>query len=168
MSLDDSWVFTSAAPGRNGSTAFTNTAKNRDSLEPCPSRIPDASCVHRDVSNARRGGDNAFAAERGHPVFPVRLPSNTISLSVGELDPGKATSDHRHAYESLVYVLEGEGFTMMEGRRFDWRAGDAFYTPPWCWHQHFAAEGSRVRYLTATNMPLLHAMGQTVLREEAK
>jgi quercetin dioxygenase-like cupin family protein len=167
MSHDSCWAVEASAP-KNGSMAFTNTAKNRDSLEPVPSRLPDGRCLHRDVANANRGGDNSFAAERGHPVFPVKLPSNTVSLSVGELAPGKATSNHRHAYESLVYVLEGEGYTIMEGQRFDWRVGDAFYTPPWCWHQHFAAPGSHVRYLTATNMPLLHSMGQTVLREEER
>ena len=65
-------------------------------------------------------------------------------------------------------MLEGEGHTIIEGRRFEFRAGDAFYTPPWCWHQHFAADGSAVRYLTATNMPLLESIGQTVLREEER
>jgi gentisate 1,2-dioxygenase len=54
----------------------------------------------------------------------------------------------------------------MEGRRLDWKAGDAVYTPPWCWHQHFATDQCRVEYLTATNMPMLHAIGQTLLREE--
>lgn len=149
----------------NGSAAFADTSKNANGLTPRPAKMPDASCVHHDV--AKRGGENAFAAERGHPVFPVRLPSTSVSLSVGELAPGAETSNHRHGYESLVYVLEGEGYTIMEGERYDWRAGDAFYTPPWCWHQHVAAPGSHVRYLTATNMPLLQAMGQTVLREEA-
>jgi gentisate 1,2-dioxygenase len=120
--------------------------------------------MHRAIVS--HDGDNAFAVERGHPVFPVRLPSTSVSLSIGELSSGSATSNHRHAYESLVYVLEGEGYTIMEGVRYDWRAGDAFYTPPWCWHQHFALPSSHVRYLTATNMPLLQSQGQTVLREE--
>jgi gentisate 1,2-dioxygenase len=73
-------------------------------------------------------------------------------MSIGVLAPGASTSNHRHAYESLVYV--------------SWEAGDAFYTPPWCWHQHFATDGAPVTYVTATNMPMLHALGQTVLREE--
>lgn len=33
-------------------------------------------------------------------------------------------------------------------------------------HQHFAAMDGDVEYLTATNKPMLHAIGQTVLREE--
>lgn len=146
------------------SESFVDVRRNRDSLEPEPAAPVDERCVHRRVTQA--GGDNGFSGERGHPVFPVRLPSNTVSLSVGDLAPGARTSNHRHAYEALIYVIAGEGYTIMEGKRFDWEAGDAVYVPPWCWHQHVAAPGSEVRYLTATNMPLLHGLGQTVLREE--
>jgi len=150
----------------NGSSSFVDTAKNANGLTPRPARKPDSACVHRNVMGAAGGGNNAFASERGHPVFPVRVPSTTVSFSVGVLDPGAATSNHRHGYESLVYVLEGEGHTIMEGVRYDDTATAEIYTPPWCWHQHVAAEGSHVKYLTATNMPLLQSMGQTVLREE--
>ncbi len=113
------------------------------------------------------GVAHAFSAERGHPVYPVRLPGRAVSLSVGVLEPGAATTRHRHAYESLILVLAGHGHTIIEDRRFEWQAGDAIYTPPWCWHVHVAGD-ARVEYVTATNMPALEAMGQTVLREEAR
>jgi gentisate 1,2-dioxygenase len=60
-------------------------------------------------------------------------------MSVGHLAAGAATSNHRHAYEALTYILEGTGYTVIEGRRFDWQAGDALYIAPWCWHQHCAS-----------------------------
>lgn len=153
-----------AASRSGGSGAFSDATRNRSGLVPRPARAPDATCVHRGVTEA--GGSHRFSEERGHPVFPVQLPSTSVSLSVGLLAPSAATSNHRHAYESLVYVLEGEGHTVMEGATYAWRAGDAIYTPPWCWHQHVASSAGPVRYLTATNMPLLEAIGQTVLREE--
>lgn len=146
------------------SSAFVDVSRNSNGLNPRPARAPSEACVHRGVVAEQA---NAFSRERGHPVFPVKLPSECVSMSVGELAPGAGTTNHRHAYESLVYVLEGSGYTMLEGQRFDFSAGDAFYTPPWCWHQHFASAQGRVRYLTATNMPILDKMGQTVIREEA-
>jgi quercetin dioxygenase-like cupin family protein len=156
---------TSGAPDANSqSGAFVDTDRNRNSLEPRPAKVPDQSCLHRQVTGA--GDNNTFSGERGHPVFPVRLPSNTVSLSIGDLGPGARTSNHRHAYESLIYVIAGKGYTLVEGQQFDWQAGDALYVPPWCWHQHVAAQDSDVRYLTATNMPMLHTLGQTVLRQE--
>jgi hypothetical protein len=108
------------AAGGTSSGAFTDTNKNRDSLVPVPARAPDAACVHRGVVSAEVA--KAFSGERGHPVYPIRLPSNTVSLSIGDLAPSAQTSNHRHAYESLVYVIEGEGHTDVEGQRFEWRA----------------------------------------------
>lgn len=157
---------TTTKPRREGpaDAAFTDTRKNREGLSPIPARPADAACVHQQVLG---GSALAFSLERGHPVHPVRLPSTTVSLSIGELAPGASTTNHRHAYESLLYILAGRGHTIMEGQRFEWCAGYAIYTPPWCWHRHVAAEDSPlVQYVAATNMPLLHALGQTVLREE--
>ncbi|WP_428267000.1 cupin domain-containing protein [Haliangium sp.] len=146
------------------SESFVDIDRNRNTLVPRPAGRVDESCLHRQVM--RTGEDNGFSDQRGHPVYPVRIPSKSVSLSVGVLHPGTKTSNHRHAYESLIYITEGSGYTIMEGQRFPWQAGDALYVPPWCWHQHVAAEDTAAQYLTATNMPLLDQLGQTVLREE--
>lgn len=147
-----------------GSAAFVAVGENRDSLEPVavPASGP---IVHRRVCEDREARE--FSASRGHPVFPVKLPSTTVSFSVGELEPSAAASNHRHAYESLLFILEGEGWSIIEGERVEWAAGDAIYVPPWNWHQHFASDRGRVRYLTGTNLPLLVRLGQTVVRQEA-
>ncbi|MCG8419431.1 MAG: cupin domain-containing protein [Proteobacteria bacterium] len=146
------------------SESFVDVAKNRNSLEPRPSRMPDDSCVHRRVTDT--GDNNEFSGQRGHPVFPIRLPSASLSLSIGELAANAITSNHRHAYESLIYIIEGCGYTVMQGQRYEWQAGDAIYVPPWCWHQHGASAEGPAQYITATNMPLLDNLGQTVLRQE--
>ncbi len=143
---------------------FTDVTRNTNGISPRPAQPPDDGCLHAGVVTS--GAAAAFSSQRGHPVFPVRLPGRSVSLSIGVLDPGASTTNHRHAYEALVLILAGQGHTVIEGRRFDWRAGDAIYTPPWSWHQHVASDGSRVEYVTATNLPALEAMGQTVLREE--
>jgi quercetin dioxygenase-like cupin family protein len=150
--------------GAFDSGSFTDETTNRCGLEPAPLVMPVEKLVHRGVCDGAEAP--GFSATRGHPVFPVRLPSLSISYSVGELAPGAATSNHRHAYESLIYVLEGEGWSVIQGARVDWREGDAFFVPPWNWHQHFSDGRRRVRYLTATNLPLLSRLGQTALREE--
>ena len=71
---------------RIASESFTNTKQNRDSLTPVPSRPPGPDCVHRDVTKVDTLAAE-FSAQRGHPVYPIRLPSNTVSLSIGDLDP---------------------------------------------------------------------------------
>lgn len=155
------------AANRIASESFTNTNQNRDSLQPVPSRVVGPDCFHRDVTKVDAPAAD-FSRERGHPVYAIKLPSNTVSLSIGDLDPGASTSNHRHAYESLIYVISGRGYTITEGQRFDWKEGDAVYVPPWCWYQHFADPKESARYITATNLPMLRQIGQTVVREEER
>lgn len=148
------------------SDRFTDPARNRDGLEPRPSRGPVPELLHTAVVST--GAALAFSRERGHPVYPVRVPACSLSMTVGVLEPGARTVNHRHAYEAVMLVLAGHGHSVVEGRRFDWKAGDALYAPPWCWHQHIADADCRVEYVTATNMPMLESLGQTVMRQEER
>jgi pyrroloquinoline quinone (PQQ) biosynthesis protein C/quercetin dioxygenase-like cupin family protein len=146
-----------------GSSSFVDTTRNQDSLEPRPVEVEPGELIHRQVG--RGGAAEEFSRSRGHPVYEVSLPSRSMSFSIGELAPSQATSNHRHAYETLIYVLQGSGWSVIEGRRVEWRTGDALYVPPWNWHQHFAGDEKSV-YLSGTNLPLLNQLGQTVVRQE--
>jgi quercetin dioxygenase-like cupin family protein len=127
--------------------------------------LPDR-LVHRDVEKTALEAD--FSAQRKHPVFVVDLPSRTISLTIGGLEPGQTTSKHRHTYETILYVLEGEGFTMIEDQRVEWKAGDAVYIPVWAWHQHTNRSArNRCRYVACENAPLMQNLNAAV-REEAR
>jgi quercetin dioxygenase-like cupin family protein len=126
--------------------------------------LPDK-LVHRQVERSPR--DESFSRARKHPVFVVDLPSRVLSMTIGGLEPGQVTSKHRHTYETILYVLEGEGFTQIEDRRVEWKAGDAVYIPVWAWHQHTNLSASRsCRYIACENAPMLQNLG-VALREEA-
>jgi quercetin dioxygenase-like cupin family protein len=124
--------------------------------------VPDR-LVHREVERVAR--DDKFSAERKHPVFVVDLPSKVLSMTIGGLAPHQSTNRHRHTYETLIYVLDGEGFTMVEDRKVAWKAGDAIYVPVWAWHQHTCTGDSPCRYLACENAPMLQNLG-VALREE--
>jgi quercetin dioxygenase-like cupin family protein len=52
-------------------------------------------------------------------------------------EPGTAGGDHAHM-EAHLYVLQGEGYTVIDGVRHPWRAGSAIQIPgPQSRHQHF-------------------------------
>jgi gentisate 1,2-dioxygenase len=122
--------------------------------------------IHRQVTAAR--ADASFSAERKHPVHLVDLPSRTLSLTVGGLVPGGRSGRHRHNYETILYVLKGEGVTVIEDQRISWRAGDAVYIPVWAWHHHEnASSHGPCEYLACENAPLLQNLGEIALREEA-
>jgi quercetin dioxygenase-like cupin family protein len=122
--------------------------------------------IHRQVERTNR--DDPFSRERKHPVFVVDLPSRVISMTIGGLEPGQTTSKHRHSYETVIYVLEGEGVTVIEDRAVEWAAGDAVYIPVWAWHQHTnKSTSTSCRYVACENAPMLQNLGVAVREEEA-
>jgi hypothetical protein len=53
---------------------------------------------------------------------------------------------HRHQGGLAIYVLEGEGYTVVDGQRYDWEAGDLLLLPikpGGCEHQHFNKDPDR-------------------------
>jgi gentisate 1,2-dioxygenase len=128
-------------------------------------KLPDK-LIHKKVESTNL--DEGFSKERKHPVFVVDLPSIALSMTIGGLDPGQSTNRHRHTYETVIYILEGHGYTLIEDRRVDWEAGDAIYVPVWAWHQHHNLSLSEsCRYVAAENAPLLQNLGGIAIREES-
>lgn len=125
--------------------------------------MPDK-LAHPNVESAGEHGE--YSNVRKHPVFFVDLPSHAISMTIGWLDPGQSSNRHRHTYETMLYVLEGEGYSYIGGKRVDWKAGDAVYIPVWAWHNHVNTGEGRARYLACENAPMLQNMGGIALREE--
>jgi quercetin dioxygenase-like cupin family protein len=122
--------------------------------------------IHKRVETTNL--DQQFSTERKHPVFVVDLPSIALSMTIGGLDPGQSTNRHRHTYETIIFVIEGKGYTMVEDRRVDWEAGDAIYVPVWAWHQHFNLSSTEsCRYIASENAPLLQNLGGIAIREES-
>jgi uncharacterized cupin superfamily protein len=59
------------------------------------------------------------------------------------------SSSHRHSHtEAMLYALEGSGYSEVDGKRYDWVAGDAVYVPPkMTVHEHFNESSERTRTL---------------------
>jgi quercetin dioxygenase-like cupin family protein len=59
------------------------------------------------------------------------------------------TRSHRHTHtEAMLYVLEGSGYSEIDGKRYDWEAGDAVHVPPrMTLHEHFNDTDARTRTL---------------------
>lgn len=69
--------------------------------------------------------------------------------------PGAESQKHAHMNSAVFYILEGEGYDIHDGRRIDWKAGDAVIVEPGCVHQHFnASETEFARMLVIKAKPL--------------
>ena len=120
--------------------------------------------LHRNVRSQFHG---RFSQERRHGVAIVDLPSRTLSVTIGHLEPKQSTRLHRHNYETVLYIVRGRGFTMVEDRKIEWQAGDAVYVPVWAWHRHENTDPENdAEYLACENAPLLQNLSGIALREE--
>lgn len=52
-------------------------------------------------------------------VYPeTGLDAKTLCMGLVEIDPGKASPQHRHNCEEVYYVLDGEGVLELEGKSY--------------------------------------------------
>ena len=96
----------------------------------------------------------------GGPVMP------TIGASMQLLRPGEATQAHRHTGSFIYQVAKGSGYSVINGKRFDWTERDIFCVPSWAFHEHANASASDDAVLFCFNdLPVMHSLG--LYREEA-
>ena len=77
--------------------------------------------------------------------------SGTTMLA--EIPRGWHTGKHSHG-EEAVYIVEGQGFSVIEDLRYDWETGSCLFIPFGAAHQHFNSGEKTVRYLSAMALPL--------------
>jgi gentisate 1,2-dioxygenase len=94
---------------------------------------------------------------------PVML---TMGASMQRLAPGEATLAHRHTGSYLYQVAKGRGYSVINGRRFDWQERDIFCVPSWAWHEHAnLSEDEDACLFCLNDLPVIRATG--LYREQA-
>jgi len=106
-----------------------------------------------------------------HFIEPVDGLGQTLHLHLEEYAPGGRTQKHGHVNEAAFYILDGKGYEIHDGIRYDWQAGDIVIVHNNCVHQHFnASEREPARSLVLKTKPMYLFMNMlfqhTVEREE--
>jgi gentisate 1,2-dioxygenase len=90
----------------------------------------------------------------------------TIGASMQMLRPGEQTKTHRHTGSFVYQCCKGGGYSVINGRRFDWRERDIFVVPSWMYHEHANASSSDDACLFCFHdLPAIRALG--LYREQA-
>ncbi|MDE3073994.1 MAG: cupin domain-containing protein [Chloroflexota bacterium] len=113
--------------------------------------------------------ENARHGRRAFISDPDVLGSSvqTMNTFLSEIPPGGFNGRHRHFNEALIYILQGRGYSIIDGQRYDWEQGDSISVPLYAWHQHFNADPDKpVLYLGCTNVPLLRKMGLNKIEDD--
>jgi len=94
-----------------------------------------------------------------HYVEPKDGISQLFHLHVEEYGPGGKSQKHGHVNEAMFYILDGAGYEIHDGIRYDWKAGDVAIVHNNCVHQHFNADPERpARALVIKTKPMFMFM----------
>ncbi len=98
----------------------------------------------RDMPRVRKAKDIKFIdgpqAYTRHYVEPKDGITQTFHLHLEEYGPGGKSQKHGHVNEAAFYILDGKGYEVHDGIRYDWKAGDIAIVHQNCVHQHFNAD----------------------------
>jgi gentisate 1,2-dioxygenase len=101
-------------------------------------------------------GPQAFSR---HYIEPVDGVTQTLHIHLEEYSPGGRNQKHGHVNEAAFYILDGEGYEIHDGIRYDWKAGDVAIVHNNCVHQHFNASPTKpARALVLKTKPMFMFM----------
>ena len=90
-----------------------------------------------------------------HYVEPKDGITQLFHLHIEEWGPGARSQKHGHVNEAAFYILDGEGYEIHDGIRYDWKAGDIAIVHNNCVHQHFNASSTKpARALVLKTKPM--------------
>src|SRR5699024_7246452 len=91
--------------------------KLMETIEADDSENGAVSLVHKDT------GDQASVS-----------PSLNVVTQV--FKPGVCDAEHRHSNVALFLVFEGEGYSIIDNAKIEWKKGDHVLAPAWAPHKH--------------------------------
>jgi quercetin dioxygenase-like cupin family protein len=113
----------------------------------------------RSVPRVRKAKDIGFIdgpqCFSRHYVEPKDGITQTFHMHLEEYAPGASSQKHGHVNEAAFYILDGKGYEIHDGVRYDWEAGDIAIVHNNCVHQHFnASKDKPARALVIKTKPM--------------
>jgi len=112
--------------------------------------------LHDTARRMRRG---VYAGRDGD------TPTLTSDAAVHEIQPGVVSTVHRHSWDATLFIVEGSGWTEIDGRRFDWKPWDALHLPSNAWHRHGNDGDKPARFMSFSSEPIVEALGMAVVED---
>jgi quercetin dioxygenase-like cupin family protein len=152
---------TSPAPAETGNESHYHSKKDRVFVRSIQGQysLKEELAKLRAMPRVRKGSEIKFTdgpqAFSRHYVEPKDGITQTFHLHLEEYGPGGRSQKHGHVNEAAFYILDGEGYEIHDGVRYDWQAGDIAIVHNNCVHQHFNASNTKpARALVIKTKPM--------------
>ncbi len=160
--------------GNDNSLARYSSGGLLPAWDPAPS-TPHTPMCRYPLEQAKAALDRLAAAEAGSPYDGIILEYTnpvtggpvmpTIGCYIQLLRPGEHTECHRHTSCVCYLVVEGSGYTVIDGQRLDWEEKDVISVPGWAFHEHVNSSDRPAILFSLTDIPVKRSLGY--YREQA-
>jgi gentisate 1,2-dioxygenase len=103
------------------------------------------------------------------PVIGSNQKTFRFWINRGPIDRGalgNRTLGHRHTVEAVIYIKQGHGYSVIDGVKYPWTAGDLICVPVFAWHLHFNELDVPLIHLAATTGPLSMYQGIAIYEDD--
>ncbi len=109
--------------------------------------------VYKSKDKPFKGGPTKYGK---NIINPQNTPiTQAIETHIDVIAPGSHGQRHGHMNGAVFYVMEGKGYDVHDGIRYDYEAGDVCIVENGCVHQHFNADPQKsLRFLIMKAKPL--------------
>jgi len=184
----ENWVFgqdgdaslKTLIPGKSSATKITYEQDTERPLSAMDTLYGEQLSFAANEEKVRRQG-NVLMKEKdirmektrmGHLAYvvdpKVGFRTRVLGSLLAEIPPGCHSGAHRHLYEEVNYILRGRGYSIIEDRKIEWKAGDALCIPVFGWHQHFNTGEEPARFLVHHNRPFMENLGHMLVQQGEK
>ena len=124
----------------------------------------------RSVLDPMDNGDPAYHGRRVIMLYdPVTGQSQgtvgRLLMFAGLVAAGEVHPPHRHTSVAVNYWTSGGGYSIIDGERFDWDAGDLVLSPAWSGHGHANDRSETAWGVVVHDTPLLYELGVLLWQE---
>jgi quercetin dioxygenase-like cupin family protein len=118
-----------------------------------------------DVERLLKTGKGVYLVDN-RMGFNNRTHRLFVSKHLPREEEEKRTLGHRHTVEAVIHWLRGKGYSVVDGKRYDWEAGDFICVPMFAWHLHVVLSEEPALHIASTTGPLSMGIGTAVYEDD--
>ncbi|WP_201317734.1 cupin domain-containing protein [Paenibacillus sp. EPM92] len=137
--------------------------KNQSNVPKYPASVYPFQEVYEELQLQKKYGVldpfDGYLLEYINPVTSGSLMKQ-MSAYIQMLPSGFHSKAHRHCSSVVYHVYQGEGYSVIEGKKLEWKKGDTIVVPVWCVHEHVNTSDKEEAYLLSfSDEPVMRATG---------